>query len=838
MNRTISSVFGAFFVTLLISSEAIANTNSFGFKTPTEEFARLVEVQSTPDILMSPDNDWLVELSQHAIGSSKQVQPQLSLFGINFNPYNYSHVSLKRYADIEIRHVISGSVLNINNLPEGEIRDVQWSANSRYLSLVLERVNSATLWVYDVKTRRLEQVTQSTLNGFLTTSPYQWLPDSTGFVVNIAVNHGKPLLEEPVKPIKEQRIIIPNQEGLVITEYFHPVEEVAEPTQSELTSSDALQVTAQPESNEVTNRLDENGHSASEGVKPDPVADQFKFFAQGQLIKISLSGLAKPIGQATFINHFNVSPDSTNLIVNMIDDPITSDSPLENFANVWQVWGMTGHALYELAINPLVETLDSPVVQKHKFQWRLDKGATVLWAEAKPDGSDNLFTVSAPFRKAPQAFATLDWKLDKIDWFNDSLALLTEQSLDDKKRRQSIITPRNADQRRVEFKTFTATNSSQTWHKFIKQRNDLGTEALKVVGGRYLFVHSQQIQGDSVIQLLERFDAKTNSKSTVWQSQPEFSESLIALLDDEGMRYLFSKETQLQPTNFFISDLTFNTLEQLTRNTHPIEGFIGVKKEQLHYRRADGQTLTANLYLPNNYDATQGSLPVLFWLGDDIYNKKGEFVTSNHKDMVAYVAKGIAILENPSMPSLKNAASSAAFMADLKSSFKAATDALIAKGVAELGKISIAGHGAGATLASLALANTDYFSSGILRSGQYNVTMASKGYLDSDEAYWQKSSLFSGVSAFNSVDKINVPVLIIHGKDDDMATKLQAELLYQTLLSLDKEARLVLLPNESHEYQSIEAILHVLWEQEQWLEKWVMPKPEDYLLNNADFQQY
>ena len=835
MNRTISSVFGAFFATLLIASEAFANANTIGFKTPTEEFARLVEVQSSPDILMSPDNDWLVELSQHTIGSSKQIQPQLSLFGIDFNPYNYSRVSLKRYADIEIRHVISGSVLSVNNLPDGEIRDVQWSANSRYLSLILERVNSATLWVYDVKTRRLEQVTQSTLNGFLTTSPYQWLPDSTGFVVNIAVNHGKPLLKEPVEPKKEQHIIIPNQEGLVITEHFRPVEEVIETPQSALITSNTLQMPLS-EPDKETNQLGESEQLASVEIKPDPITEQFKFFAQGQLIKISLSGLAKPVGQATFLNHFNVSPDSTNLIVNMIDDPITTDRPLENLANVWQVWGMTGHALYELAVSPLVETSESQVLHKHKFQWRLDKGATVLWAEAKPDGSDNLFSVSAPFRKAPQAFATLDWKLEKIDWFNDSLALLTEKSLDGNKRRQSIITPRDADQRRVEFKTFAQEGTSQTWHKFIKQRNDLGTEALKVVGGRYLFVHSQQIQDDSVIQLLERFDAKTNSKSTVWQSQPEFSESLIALLDDEGMRFLLTKETQLQPTNFFISDLTFNTLEQLTRNTHPIEGFIGVKKEQLQYRRADGQTLTANLYLPNNYDATQGSLPVLFWLGDDIYNKKGEFVTSNHKDMVAYVAKGIAILENPSMPSLKSAASSSAFMTDLKSSFKAATDALFAKGLAEIGKISIAGHGAGATLASLALANTDYFSSGILRSGQYNVTMASKGYLDSDEAYWQNALLFSGVSAFNSVDRINVPVLIIHGKDDVKATKLQAELLYQTLYSLDKEARLVLLPNESHEYQSISAILHVLWEQEQWLENWVMPKPEDYLLDNANFQ--
>ena len=294
------------------------------------------------------------------------------------------------------------------------------------------------------------------------------------------------------------------------------------------------------------------------------------------------------------------------------------------------------------------------------------------------------------------------------------------------------------------------------------------------------------------------------------------------------MRLLFSKETQLQPRNFFVSDMTFNTLEQLTRNTHPIEGFIGVKKEQLKYLRADGKALTANLYLPNNYDFTQGSLPVLFWLGDNIYNQQGDFVTSNHKDMVAYVAKGVAILENPSMPSLKEATSSEAFIKNLKSSVKAAVDALIAKGVAEQGKISIAGHGRGATLASLAISNTDYFSTAILRNGQYNASMTTKGYLDSDTAFWQNSALFAGVSMFNSIDKVSIPVLIIHGKEDEYASQLQAKLLYRTLIELNKEARLVLLPNEQHEYHSIEAILHVLWEQEQWLEKYVMPKDEMY----------
>ena len=826
MNCAVSSVFGAFIFTFLIASNAIANTNTNGYQVPSTEFARLVEVQSTPDILMSPNNDWLVQLSEHSIGYKQLTPPSLNLFDIQFNPFNFSRIDQKRYADIEIKHVISGSVLNLNNLPEGEIRDVQWSANSRFLSFVLEQVNSATLWVFDVQRRMLEQVTQSTLNGFLTTSPYQWLPDSTGFVVNVAVNHGKPLLEKPtVAQVK--KLVELDTKGLMITEQFHPEELIEEARDKEELEENTMSVTG------VVSSETENPQPADESdfveTVPDPLADQFKFFAQGQLLKISLSGLAKPIGQATFLQQFSVSPDSTNLIVNMIDDPITSTVPKSHFANVWQVWGMTGYALYELAVNPLIESVEAEVLLlKNDFQWRLDKGATVLWSESKMDDSDNLFTVSAPFRKEPQLFATLDWQFENIQWASDSLAVLTEKSIDGESLRQSIITPRSADQRRVLYRQFSTQHAPQIWHKFIKQTNDLGKEVLKVVGGRYLFVHSQQPEGENLVQKLERFDAKTNSQSTLWQSQPEYSESLIALLDDEGMRLLFSKETQLQPRNFFVSDMIFNTLEQLTRNTHPIEGFIGVKKEQLKYLRADGKVLTANLYLPNNYDFTQGSLPVLFWLGDNIYNQQGDFVTSNHKDMVAYVAKGVAILENPSMPSLKEATSSEAFIKNLKSSVKAAVDALIAKGVAEQGKISIAGHGRGATLASLAISNTDYFSTAILRNGQYNASMTTKGYLDSDTAFWQNSALFAGVSMFNSIDKVSIPVLIIHGKEDEYASQLQAKLLYRTLIELNKEARLVLLPNEQHEYHSIEAILHVLWEQEQWLEKYVMPKDEMY----------
>ncbi len=41
---------------------------------------------------------------------------------------------------------------------------------------------------------------------------------------------------------------------------------------------------------------------------------------------------------------------------------------------------------------------------------------------------------------------------------------------------------------------------------------------------------------------------------------------------------------------------------------------VGVKKEKISYKRADGVDLTGNLYLPKGYDAVKdGPLPVIIW---------------------------------------------------------------------------------------------------------------------------------------------------------------------------------------------------------------------------------
>ena len=46
--------------------------------------------------------------------------------------------------------------------------------------------------------------------------------------------------------------------------------------------------------------------------------------------------------------------------------------------------------------------------------------------------------------------------------------------------------------------------------------------------------------------------------------------------------------------------------------------------------------------------------------------------------------------------------------------------------------------------------------------------------------------------------------------------------MYAALKGLGKEARLVMLPYEAHGYRARKSLLHVLWEQEQWLDKYLL----------------
>ena len=112
------------------------------------------------------------------------------------------------------------------------------------------------------------------------------------------------------------------------------------------------------------------------------------------------------------------------------------------------------------------------------------------------------------------------------------------------------------------------------------------------------------------------------------------------------------------------------------------------------------------------------------------------------------------------------------------------------------------------------------FATGIARSGAYNRSLTPFGFQREERTVWDDTDLYIRMSPFFHADKINEPLLMIHGANDNNSGTfpMQSERLYQAIKGLGGTARLVMLPFESHGYRARESVLHMLWEQTRWLD--------------------
>jgi len=72
-------------------------------------------------------------------------------------------------------------------------------------------------------------------------------------------------------------------------------------------------------------------------------------------------------------------------------------------------------------------------------------------------------------------------------------------------------------------------------------------------------------------------------------------------------------------------------------------------------------------------------------------------------------------------------------------------------------------------------------------------------------------------------DRVDEPILLIHGEMDNNSGTfpMQSRRYFAALKGLGATARLVVLPYESHGYRARESLLHMLWEQQEWLDRYV-----------------
>jgi dipeptidyl aminopeptidase/acylaminoacyl peptidase len=125
------------------------------------------------------------------------------------------------------------------------------------------------------------------------------------------------------------------------------------------------------------------------------------------------------------------------------------------------------------------------------------------------------------------------------------------------------------------------------------------------------------------------------------------------------------------------------------------------------------------------------------------------------------------------------------------------------------------------------LAHSDLFRAGVARSGAYNRTLTPFGFQSERRTIWKARDVYLKMSPFLYADRINEPLLLIHGEaDDNMGTfPVQSERMYEAMRGNGGTVRLVMLPHEAHTYRARESLEHTLWEMLAWLDRYVKDAP-------------
>ena len=142
-------------------------------------------------------------------------------------------------------------------------------------------------------------------------------------------------------------------------------------------------------------------------------------------------------------------------------------------------------------------------------------------------------------------------------------------------------------------------------------------------------------------------------------------------------------------------------------------------------------------------------------------------------------------------------------------------------------RVGVGGHSYGAFMTANLLAHSDLFRAGIARSGAYNRTLTPFGFQSERRTFWEAPETYLKMSPFLSANKINKPILLIHGEADNNTGTfpIQSDRMYTALRGNGATVRYVQLPFESHGYTARESTEHTLWEMVSWFDKHVKNAP-------------
>ncbi len=780
------------------------------WQTPPQPINQILEAPPPPQVRISPNRQWMVELEQlQLVPIALLAEPEVAVAGFRLNPQTNGPARHNTYYSMMIKGVDSPENIRTVELPENpRIGFIKWSSDSQKLAFTLTQATGLELWVLYVADGTIQRLTEPVLNAAYGT-PYRWLDDETLICKFVSQTRG----EEPtINKIPQGPLI---QENLG--------NKKATPT--------------------YTNLL-KNAHDEA----------LFEYYLTSTLEKITLQGNSTQLISPCLISEAIPSPDSNFILISTIHKPFSYQVPAARFPKQIYVIDNNGNHIYQVANLPLDEErsikFDAVRKGRRRTSWRSDAKATLTWVEALDEGDPNievpyrdaLFILEAPFTATPTQLWKSEYRFNSVIWGKPDAALVYEKWYDTRRVRTWRIYPDNPQtpaqlicDRSYEDK-YNAPGTPLT------KLGDYRYQVLRFApDGQSIYLSGRGASTDGVYPFLDKLNIETQETQRLWQCQNPYYEEIFALLDDEAQNLITVRQSQTEPPNLMVFSRNHDDKKILTNYQDPAPQLAGIHKELVQYQRADGVQLSAKLYLPPNYNLERdGSLPTILWVYPEEFKDKefaGQITTPENTfsrptraSVLFLLTQGYAVLSGATLPIIGegNREPNDTYVEQLIAGAQAAVDYIVERGISDRQHIGIGGHSYGAFTTANLLAHTDLFCMGIARSGAYNRTLTPFGFQGEQRNFWEAQETYIHMSPFTHASQIKAPLLLIHGENDSNSGTypLQSKRLYEALKGNGAVVRWVELPLEAHGYRSQEAVAHVLWEMLNWCDKYLKIKSE------------
>ncbi len=798
-----------FFLIFLFLGSIIYSQENITYQKPPQEILQLAEAPLAPSIRMDSKGETIVFLYRSNFKSIEELsEKEMRLGGLRINPQTNINSRQRYNTDIKVSTGRNEKESTVTGLPEnGRFSNFSWSPNQKLMAFTNTVSTGVELWIIDIATKSAKKISDANLNAN-TGRPFSWFKDNNSLLVKV--------ISKVKKELIDTKTAIPT--GPTIS-----VSEMGKKAQNR-TYQDLLK-----------NKSDEHN---------------FEQLTLSEIYKITIDGQNTLWKDSAMYRSLSFSPDGNYIMVSTIEKPFSYLVTYRRFPSKTIIYDTNGNFVNTILEVPLIEDLPKGFMaarkDKRNLSWRADKPATLYWCEALDEGDpskevefrDEVFELNAPFTGEATSILKTIGRFSGIEWGNDQTAIAHDYWWNSRNTKSYVFDPSSAHENP---KIISDRNYQDRYNdpgSFVTKRNQFGRYTLDLVGDK-AFLIGDGFSEKGKFPFVDELNLKSLKTKRLYQST--LTNKVEGISSDLNMKkgeLLVRIESKNEYPNYYIRNIKKRKeLIPLTNFENPYKSLQNVHKEVISYKRDDGLDLSGTLYLPTNYEKGK-KYPMILWAYPREYKDKSsagqntsssnQFTYPSYGTPIYWVTRGYVVLNRAAFPIVGEGEEEPndTFIEQLVSNGKAAIDAVDNLGYIDRNRVAVGGHSYGAFMTANLLSHSNLFAAGIARSGAYNRTLTPFGFQSEERSYWEAPNIYYEMSPFMHADTMKTPLLLIHGEADNNSGTypLQSERYFNALKGLGAPVRLVMLPKESHGYSAKESVLHLLWEQDRWLEKYVKNK--------------